>query len=134
MRKTLRAVGMLSVVLAMVLGMAYAGVVLADEPQVIDVAIRIAPGTLALDSEGEWVTVHANIAYGAVATSSLSLSGIPVRWTKADSRGNLVAKFALADVKAIVAPPTATLVLEGMTKDGVAFAGSATVAVKATGP
>lgn len=77
--------------------------------------------------------MHAGIAYSAVATSSLSLSGIPVGWTKADSRGNLVAKLALADVKAIVAPPKATLVLGGMTKDGVAFAGSATVAVKATG-
>jgi len=53
-----------------------------------------------------------------------------VAWTKADCRGELVAKFDEAAVKAIVEPPSATLTLTGMTIDGDEFSGSDTVKVR----
>ena len=95
----------------------------------VEIDIQISPGTVALDSYGTWVTVHADISYWSVATVSLYLDGIPVRWTKADSRGDLVAKFALDDVKAILSPGTATLTLVGSTKAGMDFVGTDTIGV-----
>ena len=94
-----------------------------------EIGIVVSPNCLALDSKGTWVTVHADISYYAVAGATLSLNGIEVEWTKSDSRGDLVAKFCLDDVKDIVEPPSVTLVLEGETKDGVPFTGSDTVRV-----
>ena len=71
-----------------------------DETETID--IKVSPSVIVLDSEGTWVTVHADIRYWAVDTLSLFLNGISVTFTKADDRGDLVAKFCLDDVKGIL--------------------------------
>jgi hypothetical protein len=94
------------------------------------ISIKVSPNTIALESLGELVTVHTDISLGMVDTSSLSLNGVEVAWTKADARGNLVAKFNLAEIKAIVEPPQATLQLEGLTNNGVEFSGTDTVTVR----
>ena len=95
-----------------------------------DVAVVVAPKTLLLSElQGGEITVHATIAYSQVDCATLTLNGIPVTWTKADSRGELVAKFDEAAVKAIVSAPSAVLTLKGATVDGEAFEGSATVRV-----
>jgi hypothetical protein len=94
------------------------------------ISITVSPNTIAMGSLGELVTVHTDIPLGLVDTSSLSLNGVEVAWTKADARGNLVAKFDLAEIKAIVEPPQATLQLRGLTNNGVEFSGTDTVTVR----
>ncbi len=94
-----------------------------------DVDIVVSPNTLILSSQGECVTVHAGIPYSTVDRSSVELNGIPARSTKPDSRGDLVAKFDIEDVKAMVTPPSATLTLTGLADDGY-FSGTETVTVR----
>lgn len=103
------ACGLVALVLAV--GIAYATV-----PSVIE--ITVSPNTLYLAAQGSWVTVHTNIPYGEVYTALLTLDGIPVAWTKTDSKGNLVAKFTLGDVQGILEPGPAVLTLEGTTTAG----------------
>jgi hypothetical protein len=96
------------------------------------VNIKISPNTIILGSDVVWVTVHTNIPLSKVNCSTLALNDIPVAWTKADAKGNLVAKFHYAKVEEIVEPPQALLTLTGATKDGILFSGSDTVAVRET--
>ncbi len=96
----------------------------------LEIEVKVTPRSLILASEGTLVTVHTNIALSAVDTSSLTLNGVAVAWTKADAKGNLVAKFNQYEIKPIVAPPEATLELRGYTKAGVSFAGSDTIAIR----
>ena len=61
--------------------------------------------------------------------ASLTLNGVEVWWTKSDSQGNLVAKFDVDSVKAIVKVPSATLELTGeveLLDEGIAYAFSGT--------
>ena len=91
-----------------------------------EVDIDIAPNTLNLQSEGSVVTVHTDIAYGAVDVSSVFLNGILIHSWKADNRGNFVAKFLMEDVKLIeglVIDGSNTLTIIGSTIDGEAFIG-----------
>ena len=92
--------------------------------------IRIAPNTLVLGSDGTLLTVHTDVALSSVDTSSIILDGIPVSWTKADSKGNLVAKFDLNAVKAISTPPEIELTMTLTLKDGTEISGSGTIAVR----
>jgi hypothetical protein len=101
----------------------------ADEEPIV-IGIQVSPSTVVIGGVNQWVTVHADIPYSIVAGASLSLNGIPVEWTKADSRGDLVGKFLFDSVQAIVEPGTATLKLEGERYDGTPFSGSDTVLVK----
>ena len=96
-----------------------------------EVVVQVAPATLLLSStQSGQVTVHVTIAYSRVDLSrAITLNGIPSSWTFADSRGELVAKFDEVAVKAIVAAPSATLTLTGVTVDGESFEGSDTVRV-----
>ena len=90
----------------------------------------MSPSTLILGAEQTaYVKVHTDIAFTFVDRSSVALNGIPAAWTKEDDRGDLVAAFVEAEVKAIVAPPQATLTLTGTTLNGVSFVGSDTVRV-----
>ena len=73
--------------------------------------------------------MHTDIPLALVDRESVTLSGVSLVLVKADNRGNLVAKFAQASIEAHVAPPEATLVLTGTTKDEVPFSGSDTVRV-----
>lgn len=102
------------------------------EPLPIDVTVS--PKTIVFDSESEWLTVHTDIALSAVDTTSIELNELAVSWTKADARGNLVAKFDIDDVKAMVTVGEAVLTLTGYTKAGVFFSGTDVVPVKDTDP
>lgn len=97
------------------------------------ISITVSPKTMVIGSETVWVTVHTNIALSRVDCSTLTLNGITVAWTKADAKGNLVAKFHYDEVEKIVSPPQTMLTLKGVTKDGTPFEGSDTVAVRNIG-
>jgi len=98
-----------------------------DDP----LGVAVSPQNLLLSSDqGGAVTVHTSIPYGSVDCASLTLSGVPVVFTKADDCGNLVARFSETAVKAIVSPPEAVLTLSGILKTGEAFSGSDTVQVR----
>lgn len=102
-----------------------------------EVTMTISPATLNLNSQGTWVTIHADIPYAETVAAHLLLDGVEVAFTKADSQGDLVAKFCVDDVKGIVAPPSATLTLEAFveTPEGteLLFSGTDTIAVVKTG-
>jgi len=120
------------VALGLLVGMLVGGVGVRQEALAAEtVAIVVSPSTIYMGSLGEVVTVHAEIPYSTVDRATLYFNGIEVKSTFADSRGDLVVKFNLADVKAKIAPPSATLTLSGTTKDGVPFAGTDTIRVVA---
>jgi hypothetical protein len=108
---------------------AFAGGTSALAGSTLEINIKVSPNVIAIVSVGALLSVHTDIALSLVDTSSLTLNGVAVAWTKADAKGNLVAKFDLAEIKAIVECPEATLQLVGLTKDGTEFTGSDTVAV-----
>ena len=99
------------------------------------IVIEVAPNTLNLSSQGTVVTVHTDIDYVDVVSSSVWLNGILIQSSKADSRGDFVAKFNMAAVKDLVAskgltiPGVYTLTLTGKTTDGDDFSGSKEIAV-----
>jgi hypothetical protein len=95
-----------------------------------EIYIKVSPHVIVLESDGTWVTVHTNIPYGQVETSSVTLNGVPAALTKADLKGYLVAKFGQTDIKAIVAPPEALLELRGLKTDGDEFSGSEVVEIR----
>ncbi len=99
----------------------------------LELSIKVSPQTinLASQADGDWVTVHTDIPYVYVDTATVALGGLPAASTYADDRGNLVAKFSLPAVRAIVAPPATELTLTGLTDDGLSFAGSDVVKVLA---
>ncbi len=105
----------------------------------ISVEIMCSPSAVVMKSaaNGDWMTVHTDLAYSSVDTASVELDVnngqaiLSARATKADDCGNLVAKFSLTELKGLVAPPSAILTLTGSTKDGEMFAGSDTVVVRA---
>jgi len=94
------------------------------------VQIVVSPHTLVLSAPAAWVSVHTNVPFGAVDRDTLELNGVPVAWTKADARGNLVAKFDVDDIKAIVEPGEVTLTLTGEMVDGQLIDASDTITVK----
>lgn len=75
------------------------------------------------------MTVHAEIDYADVVGATVTLDGISVKATFADNRGDLVAKFAVVDVRGIVQPGPAELMLTGTPRDGGTFSGTDTVKV-----
>lgn len=111
----------------------FAVVVLAAVAQGADliVSIVISPSTINLQSNGVWVTVHADIPYSTVdtKTATVTLDGIVARATFADNCGDLVAKFAVDEVRDILNPGPATLTLAGWTVDGNSFSGTDAVMV-----
>jgi len=100
---------------------------IAAEP--ISVDVQVSPHTLALHARMDCFTVHAAIPLSTVEVTTLVLNGLRPTAVGADLRGDLVCKFDPAAVKQIVAPPTATFVLSGTTKDGVPFSGADTIRV-----
>ena len=126
--------GILTAAACLVLGVFVAAAYSDGDDADLAVVIRIAPNTIVLGDPGAMVTVHAYIPYSAVDTSTVTLNGVPARICFPDDRGNLVSKFVEALIEEIVAPPSATLTLDGMTKGGESFTGSGTVQVKARKP
>jgi hypothetical protein len=97
-----------------------------------EITIEVAPKTLNIQSDGQVVTVHTDIAYGAVDVSSVYLNGVLIRSWKADNRGNFVAKFSMDDVKSLdglVIDGYNTLQFVGLTVDGEAFSGEQDIMV-----
>jgi hypothetical protein len=97
-----------------------------------DINIDVAPNVLSLDSQGQVVTLHTDIAYSAVAGATVQLNGLPIAWWKSDNQGNFVAKFNLDAVKELLkseAGNNVTVELTGETKDGDGFSGTDTIKV-----
>jgi len=94
-----------------------------------EVAIQVSPNVISMASQGDCVTVHTNLRYTAVDGTSIDLNGLAAVSCYADDLGYFVSKFDLAAVKAIVAPPEATLVLSGLLKSGEAFSAADVVRV-----
>ena len=95
-----------------------------------DLVIQVAPQTIILGrtaKEGNvWLTIHAEIAYSRVISVELEGAGGDViypTYTKADNRGDLVAKFGYDDVanRLGVGPATLTLIVEA---NGTEYVGS----------
>ena len=91
------------------------------------VPIVVSPNVINIDSLGGGVTVHAEIPFGLVDVGSISATldgkAITVQSAFADNCGDLVVKFDLGEVKAILVNDSGeiintnpTLVLEGATK------------------
>jgi len=92
----------------------------------IQIEIQVSPNVLNLLSKSEVVTVHTDIAYGAVVGATVTLNGVPINWWKSDDQGNFVAKFMSGDVKGLPLNLGGynTLVLTGTTTGGGTFTGS----------
>jgi len=97
-----------------------------------EIAIQVSPSTINLAQQGEWVTIHADIAYGSVDRASLTLNGEDVSWTKSDNQGYLVAKFDVNSVKDLLrdfVDQDVALTLSGMDIYGNPFSGTSMVRV-----
>ena len=125
--RVMKQVIVVAVVLCVALGVNW--VLFADDNADMPIDITVSPSTLVMGSQGVWVTVHADIPYNVVDGITVTLNDVPVNFTKADNRGELVAKFQIDAIKGIVSPPSAELTLSGLTKDGVAFSGTDTIRV-----
>lgn len=90
-------------------------------------AIMVSPSTIVL-ARVFTVTVHTNIPADEVDDESLTLND--VKWTSVyvDACGDIVAKFAVEDLK--LKPGEATLTLCGNYDDGSTFCASDSVIVK----
>ena len=100
------------------------------------VPIVVSPSTINLQWKGQCITVHADIPYSEVVSSSVTLKtlngSISATATFPDDRGDLVAKFSVEDVRRIVELGMVPLTLAGDTRDGT-FSGTDTVRVIDTG-
>ncbi len=132
--KSRRTIAVLGVVAAALTSLVAPGVLLADKPTEMD--IQIAPSTLNLSYEGNCVTVHTDLTYTAALEADFvwSLNGAPSYAVFPDDCGDLVAKFHVEDIAAVVGevagPTTVTMTLTGDEKEGdVAYEGSDEVRV-----
>ena len=127
MKRTIVSASLLTVVL---LAYGPGAFCLGSSDAAIDIAVSVSPKTIVLGCDkGDRVTVHTDIPLAQVDRESVALSGVLPLLVKADSCGNLVAKFDQESIERLVAPPEATLVLTGTTKDDVPFSGSDNVRV-----
>lgn len=97
-----------------------------------EINIDVSPNVLNIESQGEVVTVHTDIAYGLVDASSIYMNGVAIAWWKVDNRGNFVAKFEMGVIKTLdglIIGDYNTLQLVGATVDGEAFIGTAEIMV-----
>ena len=108
----------------------------------ITVSMKVSPNNLVIHSigEGDWLTAHVDTPFSEVNCSTLELTillyddSIPYKYAKADLRGDLVAKFDLSDIKAILTttdiPETVTLLLCWENKNGVPYCATDIIRVK----
>ena len=104
------------------------GTVLAND-NTIDIVVS--PHVLNIESNGGSISVHTDIGYVSAADAVLEVNGelIDRIWTFTDSRGNLVVKCSINDVKSIVVgEEEATFVLTADHNGGI-YAGTDTIAV-----
>jgi len=112
-------------------GTAGGSLTVAPAESVIDVVIDVSPNVLDLGSQGQVVTVHTDLAYGAVDPATVRLNGVEISSWKADDRGEFVAKFLMSDIKDLPLRigDYNRLVLEGSTFSRQAFLGSQDILV-----
>lgn len=104
---------------AIVCGPLIAGEVWSNSRTEDALGVAISPRMLILGKDqGGAVTVHTQIPYINVDTSSFTLDGIPSDSVWYDDCGNIVARFSESAVEAAVSPPSAVLTLEGLMLDG----------------
>ena len=102
-----------------------------------EITIDVAPNVLNIESEGQVVTVHTDIAYWEVYVYSVFLNGVAISSWKADNRGNFVAKFLMDEIKSLDGliidgddgDGYNTLTLIGATKEGDSFLGTQDIKV-----
>lgn len=108
----------------------------ADDP-VLPITIQCSPSAVVLHAvrSGDWLTVHADIAYSSVATETVWLEA-PNGSQKAattfpDDRGDLVAKFRMSELTGLLDTTVLTndLTLTGRTTDDFPFAGTDTIRI-----
>ena len=100
--------------------------------QAFEITIDVAPNVLNIQNQGVWVTVHTDIAYGAVNVASVFLNNVPIEFAKMDARGYFVAKFVIDEIKGLdglVLDDYNTMTLVGNTTDGEAFSGTQDIKV-----
>lgn len=99
--------------------------------QDLQITIDVAPNVLNIQSQGSLVTVHTDIAYGAVSGATVKLNGVEINFWKSDNQGNFVAKFLMSEIKDLPLDidDYNTLTLEGVTKTGQTFSGSQEILV-----
>ena len=96
----------------------------------LEVEIQVSPQNIILKAPVIWLTVHAVISLRSVVPASVTLNGVAARIVTADSRGELVAKFAFAEIAAIVEKPATTLILGATSTDGAPITGWCEVGVR----
>ena len=101
------------------------------------IEVVVSPNVLNLKSSGGVLTIHADIKYNADLDVKLYLSNnmdsMSVLSTSADSRGDLVVKCDILNVKGIVSEGSATFKLTVYTEDGVLYSGTDTIDVVSKG-
>ena len=96
-----------------------------------EINIDVSPKVLNINSNGEVVTVHTNIAYSEVNGATVSINGVEIKSWKADDRGFFVAKFSMEEIKKLplIIDEYNTLKLEGYTVNDEYFWGEEAIKV-----
>ena len=111
-----------------VLGIGLVGITLANSAVDGDApGIMVSPNTIVL-AKVVTVTIHTNIPASSVDAGSLDLDGAAPIGIGVDDCGDIVAKFAVADLG--LEPGEVTLTLSGAFEDGGLFSASDVVRVK----
>ncbi len=97
----------------------------------ISIDIKVSPNVLNLRNNGQYVTVHTDVAYSTVISSTVTLNGVAISHSKLDNQGNFVAKFLIDDIKNLPLNigELNTLTLDGILVSGDFFSGSYDVMV-----
>ncbi len=110
-------------------GLAWANKAHKDYGGTTDFCIMISPNTIVLSGPCDVISVHSNIPYGMVDTSSaITLNGVDPISIGADDCGDLVVKVLIDDLD--LEAGQVTLTLSGLLIDGTDFAGDETITVK----
>jgi len=124
-------------ILLIVIAMLFIGVVAEGSSELMEIHIDVAPKTLNLESYGNGVTVHTNIAYISVDcnTVTMKVEGVEIYECScySDDCGDLVVKVNREDVVYAIGYPdvsltNATFTLSGSTATGL-FTGTDTIDV-----
>jgi hypothetical protein len=101
------------------------------ECHAFEITIDVAPNVLNIQSSGQVVTVHTDIAYGVVQASTVYMNNVAISSWKSDLRGNFVAKFVMNEIKGLplVIGDYNTLMLVGVTTSNESFWGSQDILV-----
>lgn len=116
-----------ALIISTIIIVAVSGTILADDNSI---EVVVSPNVLAINSNGGSVSLHADIKYSLVEETSLTVNGLdmPIAYTFADDRGDLVVKCDISILKGMVSEGTATFELTVGTAD-VEYTGIDTIKV-----